>query len=162
MLPSTRKPRELRIPDIISVQAKDQQLKARQKKNFDNQYDISEWSSSFSPGDTIWIPDQSSDTQVSTQVDQRSYELATEDGTFQRNWKDLILLPDSTTTNTSSDDLNMKDSTDLNTTDSDIVDPVYCLSTRPAILLEFTFSHTSILALLMSNNTKIKQVLWIA
>ena len=95
-------------------------------------------------------------------ADQRSYELATEDGTFRRNWKDLILLPDSTTTNTSSDDLNMKDSTDSNTTDSDIIDPVYCLSTRPAILLEFPFSHTSILALLMSNNTKIKQVLWIA
>ena len=85
MLPSTRKPRELRIPDIISVQAKDQQLKARQKKNFDNQHGVSELSSSFSPGDTIWIPDQSSDTQVSTQVDQQSYELATEDGTFRRN-----------------------------------------------------------------------------
>ena len=159
MLPSIRKPRELRIPDTISVQAKDQQLKARQKKNFDNQHGVRELSSSFSPGDTIWIPDQSNDTQVSNQVDQQSYELAIEDGTFQRNWnwKDLILLPDSTTTNTSSDDLNMKDSTD-----SDIVDPVYCLSTRPAILLEFPFSHTSILALLMSNNTKIKQVLWIA
>ena len=156
MLPSIRKPRELRIPDTISVQAKDQQLKARQKKNFDNQHGVRELSSSFSPGDTIWIPDQSNDTQVSNQVDQQSYELAIEDGTFQRNWnwKDLILLPDSTTTNTSSDDLNMKDSTD-----SDIVDPVYCLSTRPAILLEFTFSHTSILALLMSNNTKTKQVL---
>ena len=120
MLPSTQKPRELTVPDTISVQAKDQQLKARQKKNFDNQYDIRELSSSFSPGDTIWIPDQSSDTQVSTQVDQRLYELATEDGTFRRNWKDLILLPDSTTTNTSSDDLNMRDSTDLNTIDSDI------------------------------------------
>ena len=72
MLPSTRKPRELRIPDTISVQAKDQQLKARQKKNFDNQHGVRELSSSFSPGDTIWIPDQSSDTQLSNQVDRMS------------------------------------------------------------------------------------------
>ena len=84
-LPSTRQQREPRVPDTISVRTKDQQLKSRLKKNFDNHHGVRELSH------TVWVPDWSSEAQVSNQVDKRSYQIASEDGTFQRNPKDLIV-----------------------------------------------------------------------
>lgn len=105
-VPSTRKQREPRVPDTMTVRAKDQQLKARQKKNFDRHHGVRELSP-LGPGDTVWIPDRSSEAQVSDQVHHRSYEVTTEDGTFRRNRKDLIVLPDSNAVDPNGDDSNM-------------------------------------------------------
>ena len=73
-VPSTRKQRRPRVPDIVSVRTKDQQLKARQKENFDTRHGARELSP-LSPGTSTWIPDRSSEALVSGEEDHRSYEV---------------------------------------------------------------------------------------
>ena len=85
-VPSTRKQRIPRVPEASSVRAKDEQLKARQKRNFDSHYGVRELAL-LSPGDTVWIPDQSSEAQVCDEVDQRLYEVTSQDGTFPTKLK---------------------------------------------------------------------------
>ena len=163
MLPSIRKPRELRIPDTISVQAKDQQLKARQKKNFDNQYDIRELSSSFSPGDTIWIPDQSSDTQLSNQVDRMSLlQKMAPSEEIGKTWFYFQIPPQPIPAV-----MIWTWKIQLIRTQLIRTSLIQCTAWAPD-RLSYLSSHSvilpyfQILALFMSNNTKIKQVLWIA
>ena len=108
-VPSTRKQRAPRVPDRASIRAKDQQLKTRQKRNFDSHHGVRELSP-LSPGDTVWMPDRNSEAKVSSEADHRSYEVASEDGTFRRNRKDLIALPDLNTNDSITNDSNTNDS----------------------------------------------------
>ena len=87
-VPSTRKQRAPRVPDRASIRAKDQQLKTRQKRNFDSHHGVRELSP-LSPGDTVWMPDRNSEAQVSSEADHRSYEVASEDGTLSQKQKGL-------------------------------------------------------------------------
>ena len=44
------------------------------------------------PGDTVWVPDRSSEVTVLDEVNHRSYEVETSEGTYQRNRGDVVSL----------------------------------------------------------------------
>ena len=124
-VPSTRKQREPGVPDIVSVRAKDKKLKSRQKKNFDS-YHGARQLSPFSPGDTVWMPGRNSEALVRSSVDPRSYDVTSGNGTFRRNRKDLIALPNPNPNDSNPTDSNTNDSntTDSNTNHSNTSDSI--------------------------------------
>ena len=42
----------------------------------------------------MWVPDRSTEATVVDEVDHRSYEVETSDGTYRRNRRDIVLLPE--------------------------------------------------------------------
>ena len=91
-LPSTREQRKPSIPNGLSMQAKNQQLKVRQKENFDTHHGIRELSP-LQPGETVWMTDRNCEVRVSEEVATRSYEVTSQEGIFRRNRRDLYILP---------------------------------------------------------------------
>ena len=112
-IPTTRKQRTPKVPDLSSFRAKDQKAKARQKQNFDDRHGARDLSP-LNPGDTVWIPDRKAKAQVTEEVAERSFEVTTSDGTFRRNRRDLIALPELNSTNPNTNDPNTDDSTTHN------------------------------------------------
>ena len=55
------------------------------------------------PGDEVWISNRGSKGVVEGEVQERSYEVTSRDGTFRSNRKDLIRLPSETSTSASDD-----------------------------------------------------------
>ena len=45
------------------------------------------------PGDTVWIPEHEAGGTVVRESNTRSYVVQTDNGTFRRNRRDLILMP---------------------------------------------------------------------
>ena len=43
---------------------------------------------------TVWVPDRNSDTTVVSEPVSRSYQVNTQDGTYRRNRRDLIQIPE--------------------------------------------------------------------
>jgi len=54
-VPSTRSQRVPKVPDAVSLRAKDERLKSRQKLNFDSHHGARELPP-LAPGDTVWVP----------------------------------------------------------------------------------------------------------
>ena len=99
-VPTTRAQRKPQIPDLTSVQAKDQKSKARQKKDFDTHHGARELPP-LQPGVQVWVSGKESEAEVQGEVAPQSYGVETEDGTFRRNRQQLIRLPNSESTNSS-------------------------------------------------------------
>jgi hypothetical protein len=91
-VPTTRAQRKPNIPDLTLVKTKDQQIKHRQKKDFDSHHGARELPP-LQPGDHVWIPGRGSEAEVEGEVAPQSYQVVTGDGTFRRNRRDLIRLP---------------------------------------------------------------------
>ena len=72
---------------------KDNALKERQRDNFDSHHGAKELPP-LSLGDKMWIPDRETTGQVLEEVAPRSLVVETPDGTYRRNPKHLIQLPD--------------------------------------------------------------------
>ena len=49
------------------------------------------------PGDTVWVPDRNSEATVLDEVNHRSYEVETSEGTYQRNRRNVVPLPEQPT-----------------------------------------------------------------
>ena len=45
----------------------------------------------------MWVPDQSSEATVLDEVNRRSYEVETSEGTYRQNHRDIVLLPEQPT-----------------------------------------------------------------
>ena len=76
-VPTTREQLIPRVPDSTLVCERDEQQKQRQERVFNMRHrarDLSE----LVPGDTVWVPDRSSD-----EVNHRSYEVETSEGTHR-------------------------------------------------------------------------------
>ena len=79
-VPITRKQRMPQVLDPVSVRARDEQIKARQKRNFDGHHGARELPPLI-PGDTVWVPDRGTEARVKEEVAPHSYEITTGDGT---------------------------------------------------------------------------------
>ena len=99
-VPTTRAQRKPRIPDLSLVKTKDQQIKRRQKKDFDSHHGARELPP-LQPGDHVWVQGRESEAEVEGEVAPRSYQVVTEDGTFRRNRRNLIRLPNPDTAESS-------------------------------------------------------------
>ena len=47
------------------------------------------------PGQTVWMPDREQEAQVTQEVGTRSYKVQTSEGTYRRNPKALVQIPES-------------------------------------------------------------------
>ena len=94
-IPSSHKQRTPKIPDIGFLRKREEQLRARQKENFDSHHGVRDLPP-LSEGTTVWIRDRESEGSVREEVAPRSYEVITTEGVYRRNRRDLIEMPSST------------------------------------------------------------------
>ena len=80
------------IPDRELLREKDEHYKTLQKQNFDDHHGVRELPQ-LQSGDAVWIPDRNSEAVVLEQVNERSYQVQTPEGTYRRNRRALIQLP---------------------------------------------------------------------
>ena len=81
------------IPDSAVVRKRDKQQNLRQERGFNSRHgarDLPE----LDPGDTVWVPDRTSEAVVRGGTNPRSYDVETNEGTtYRRNRRDVVLLP---------------------------------------------------------------------
>ena len=81
------------VPDSAVVPKRDKQQKLRQERGFNSRHgarDLPE----LDPGDTVWVPDRTSEAVVRGGTNPRSYDVETNEGTtYRRNRRDVVLLP---------------------------------------------------------------------
>ena len=82
-VPTTREQLFLRVPDSTSVRQRDKQQRQRQERVFNTRHGARELLE-LVPGDMVWIPDRSSEATVLDEVNHRSYEVETSEGTYQQ------------------------------------------------------------------------------
>ncbi len=90
-VPGTRNQRTPKLPDPVSLREKEEQLKKRQKENFDSHHGVRELPP-LTSGDTVWVRDRETEGSVGEEVAPHSYEVTTADGTYRRNRRHLISL----------------------------------------------------------------------
>ena len=93
-VPTTRSQRAPTVPNHDNVLANDDKLKARQKDNHDS-HRGARVLPHLSPGDSVWMPDHHTEASVEQEVGPQSFQVTTSDGSYCRNRRDLIRLPDS-------------------------------------------------------------------
>ena len=87
---TTREQLKPRVPDRTEVIRRDKCQKQRQEKTFNTRRELSK----PSPGNTVWVPDRDLEAIVGHETNPQSYEVETDEGTYQRNCKDTIRLQD--------------------------------------------------------------------
>ena len=95
-VPTIREQLVPRVPDSTLVRERDKQQKQRQERTFNTRRRARELSE-LVPGDNVWVPDRSSEATVLDEVNHRSYEVETSEGTYRRNRRDIVPLPEQPT-----------------------------------------------------------------
>ena len=95
-VPTIREQLVPRVPDSTLVRERDKQQKQRQERTFNTRRRARELSE-LVPGDNVWVPDRSSEATVLNEVNHRSYEVETSEGTYRRNRRDIVPLPEQPT-----------------------------------------------------------------
>ena len=93
VVPITREQRKPRVPDTETLRAREEKLKADQKRNFDRHYGARELPQ-LNTGDLAWLPDFETEAVVEEEVAPRSYNVSTPQGTVCRNRRNLIQAPE--------------------------------------------------------------------
>ena len=91
-VPTTLSHRRPKVPQLDKVHARDAELKARQKENFDRHHGARELPH-LDPGDIVWMPDKQTTATVQQQVGPQSIEVSTTDQRYRRNRRHLVSLP---------------------------------------------------------------------
>jgi len=78
-VPMTREQRVPSVPDAEMLKRRDQQIKDKQKKNFDRRHGARD-SPPLIPGSNVWIPGRDTGAQVQEEVAPRSYMVSTPEG----------------------------------------------------------------------------------
>ena len=91
-VPTTRSQRQPRLIDPESVRRKDEVNKERQKRNFDSNRGARQLPP-LESGDLVLLPDKEVEGEVVEEVAPQSYMVDSPDGTYRRNRKDIICLP---------------------------------------------------------------------
>ena len=92
-VPMVREQRKPKVIEETFFREKDNSLKERQRDNFDSRHSAKELPP-LRLGDRVWLPDRETPGQVMEEVAPRSLIVETPDGTYRRNRKHLIQLPD--------------------------------------------------------------------
>ena len=98
-VPTTREQLFLSVPDSTLVRERDKQQKQRQERVFSTRHGARELLE-LVPGDTVWVPDRSSEATVLDEVNHWSYEVEISEGTYRRNRRDVVSLPEQPTQQT--------------------------------------------------------------
>ena len=93
-LPGTREQRIPKVIEISSLKEKDEQIKERQKRNYDQRHRTRDLLP-LESGETVWIPDRESEGTVREEVSPRSHIVETADGSYRRNRRHFVRLPSS-------------------------------------------------------------------
>ena len=96
-LPQTAAQLEPTLPNSAEVREKERKMRDRMKRNFDKRHRVKNLKQ-LNPGDIVWIPEHEAGGTVVRESNTRSYVVQTDNGTFRRNRRDLILMPDGTGT----------------------------------------------------------------
>ena len=96
-IPIIKALRQPKVPDKNLAGEKDEQLKDKMKQNFDDYHSAREMSS-LKRGQLVWLPSSRVETRVEEQVAPRSYSVNTPQGQVRRNRRDIIDLPQNTST----------------------------------------------------------------
>ena len=72
----------------------DKKLKDKQKSDHDSHHGVQPLPP-LNSGEEVWIPDRQEEASVAQEVGPESYEVTTPEGSYRRNRRDLIRLPDS-------------------------------------------------------------------
>ncbi len=92
-VPMPREQLKPQVPDLKSLKEREERLKTRQQSNFDRYHGVRELPPLW-PGQKVWMPDRETEAQVVQEAGTRSYEVQTSDGTYRRNRRALVQLPD--------------------------------------------------------------------
>ena len=96
-VPTSRQQLILKTPEQSLVRERDKQPKRRQEATFNRRRGVREMPELI-PGETVWVPDRNREATVVDKVDHQSYEiLETSDGTYHKNSRDMVLLPEQRT-----------------------------------------------------------------
>ena len=99
-VPTTREQRKPEVLSLNVVKERDALLKTRQKNNFNKHHGTRELPP-LNTGQLVWLPESNVTANVGEQVSPRSYSVTTPQGEVRRNRRDLIQLPETTTTSNS-------------------------------------------------------------
>ena len=91
-LPLAWEQRVPKLPDPTVLSNKNDQIKWRQKKNFDADHGV-KMLPTLHPGDTVWISDRRTMGRVVKEIAPRSFVVETQEGNFRRNRRALVLMP---------------------------------------------------------------------
>ena len=91
-LPSTREARKPSTPNRDSVTDKEERQRKKQEENYNRRYRARELPLLL-PGDTVWMSDRREHGIIGSQVGPRSYDVTTPTGSFRRNRRNLINIP---------------------------------------------------------------------
>lgn len=92
-LPITREQLTPKVPSPCIVQEKDKSCKVRQQINYDRYHAVKELPP-LNPGDTVWIPDRQQEGTITQESGTRSFQVETPEGTYRRNRRALIQMPE--------------------------------------------------------------------
>lgn len=81
------------IPDSVHVRSKERQIKKRQRENFNQHHQAGDLVP-LEQGETVWIPDTSSEGKVGRVINPRSYEIHTPSCVYHRNRRHILPLPE--------------------------------------------------------------------
>ena len=91
-LPQTAKQLEPSLPNTNKLREKEKKMRDRMKRNFDERHGAKKLTP-LSPGDLVWIPEHEAGGTVMRESNTGSYVVQTDNSTFRRNRRDLILMP---------------------------------------------------------------------
>ena len=91
-LPLAQEQRVPKLPDPTVLSNKNDQVKGRQKMNFDADHGVKMLPTLHS-GDTVWILDRRTMGRVVKEIAPRSYVVETQERNFRRNRRALVLMP---------------------------------------------------------------------
>ena len=91
-VPAFYKQLQPKVPNLSTLQEKNQKITRRQKHNFDSRHNA--WSLiPLNSGDDVWLPKEETTAIVQSSAGSRSYNVTTSNGnTIRRNKKHLITL----------------------------------------------------------------------
>ena len=92
-LPEIRERRKPKVVDFYGLEEKDDCLKERQKQNHDTRHRAKELPQ-LEPGDYVWITDRETSGKVVEHAAPRSHIVETPEGSFCRNRKHLVRMPE--------------------------------------------------------------------
>ena len=91
-VPTTRSCLTPTVLDQTRLREKDESLKLRQEKNYNNHHRARSFPR-LHQGSRVWVPDRDSEAEVVEETNSRSYQVVTPDGRYRRNRSALRPLP---------------------------------------------------------------------
>ena len=96
-VPMTRESLKPAVPDPALLQEREELYRNRVRENYDQHHGVRDLEP-LSPGQAVWIPDRGEEAQIVQEAGTpRSYEVQTSEGTYRRNRRALVDLPNSET-----------------------------------------------------------------